>query len=323
MDVASVRDAADRIARGLGSVVLGQEAAVREVVIALLAGGHVLLEGPPGLGKTLLVRTLARLVRANFGRIQFTPDLMPSDVMGTSIFRPQSGDFRFSPGPIFTQILLADEINRTPPKTQAALLEAMQERQVTIDGTSHPLPEPFFVAATQNPVEYEGTYPLPEAQLDRFFMKIRIGYPDPAAERAILDAHADTLDYRPHPEVDVEPVLAADALGGLRRAVAGVRFDPLVRDYVIALIGATRTHRRVWLGASSRAAVALMFAAKAAAASEGRAFVRPDDVKVTATAVLRHRLILRPEADIEALGPDQVLADLLSSVEVPRGAETT
>ena len=229
---------------------------------------------------------------------------------------PDSGEFRFQQGPIFTQILLADEINRTPPKTQAALLEAMQERQVTVDGTSHALPASFFVAATQNPLEYEGTYPLPEAQLDRFFMKIAIGYPDADSERAILDAHAQSMRMVPPAAASLEPVLDASELETLRDEASSVFVDDSVADYILRLVRSTREHRRVYLGASSRAAVTLLFASKTAAACEGREFVRPDDVKEIAAAVLRHRLILSPEAEVEGIGTDQVVTDLLASVEV-------
>jgi len=316
LSVTRIHDVAKRLESELASVVLGQKEASRQLVIALLAGGHVLLEGPPGLGKTLLVQTLARLLHAEFRRIQFTPDLMPADITGTTILRPDSREFRFQPGPIFTQILLADEINRTPPKTQAALLEAMQERQVTVDGTTHPLPASFFVAATQNPLEYEGTYPLPEAQLDRFFMKIAVGYPDADAERAILDVHAQSMRMVPPAAGSLAPVLDASELETLRAEAASVFVDGSVSDYIVRLVRSTREHRRVYLGASSRAAVMLLFASKTAAACEGREFVRPDDVKTIAAAVLRHRLILRPEAEVEGIGTDQVVTDLLASVEV-------
>ena len=319
MSVQRVREAASTLKERLGAVVQGQDSALQELVVAFLAGGHVLLEGPPGLGKTLLVRTLARLVQGEFRRIQFTPDLMPADVTGTAIFRPETGEFAFRPGPVFTEILLADEINRMPPKTQAALLEAMQERQVTVDGDSRPLPPAFFVAATQNPVEYEGTYPLPEAQLDRFFMMVRIGYPDEAAEQAILDAHAGRLELAPAAAAEARPVLAAAELEPLRDAAAAIFVDDSVRDYIVRLVRASREHRRVALGASSRAAVSLLFAAKVAAACAGREFVRPDDVKGVAPPLLRHRLILRPDAEVEGVGTDQVVEDLLRSVEIHSG----
>jgi len=315
-----VQEVSSELIRRLDEVVCGQPRAVRELVLAVLAGGHVLLEGPPGLGKTLLVRALARMLRADFRRIQFTPDLMPADVTGTTVFRPQTGEFEFRRGPIFTQVLLADEINRTPPKTQAALLEAMQERQVTLDGTSHPLPEPFAVVATQNPVEFEGTYPLPEAQLDRFFMKVRFEYPDPEAEQRVLQQHAGRMELEPASLDQQQPLLDAAEMAGLRTAVAGVFVEESVQHYILQLGRASRGHHRVALGASSRAAVVMMFAAKAAAAMAGRDFVRPDDVKSVAPAVLRHRLVLRPEVEVEGVEADEVVADLLGTVEVPRGA---
>jgi MoxR-like ATPase len=321
MSLERVHDKARELRRGLDTVILGQTSATQELVVAVFSGGHVLLEGPPGLGKTLLASTLARLLDARFRRIQFTPDLMPADVTGTTVFLPESGQFQFRAGPVFTEVLLADEINRTPPKTQAALLEAMQERQVTVDGESHELPGLFIVVATQNPVEYEGTYPLPEAQLDRFFMKIRIGYPGATSERGILDAHADGLELVPAATGRIGPVLKASDVEDLRRAVGGVFVDESVRDYIVRIAHASREHRRVSLGASSRAAISLLFAAKAAAACEGREFVRPDDVKAIVPAVLRHRLVLRPDAEIEGLGTDQVIDELLAGVEVHAGGE--
>ena len=319
MEIEKVHEMSAALEQRLGTVVRGQGQPIRDLVVALLAGGHVLLEGPPGLGKTLLVRTIAGLLRADYKRIQFTPDLMPADVTGTTIFRPKTGEFQFMPGPLFTQVLLADEINRTPPKTQAALLEAMQERQVTLDGRSHALPELFLVVATQNPIEFEGTYPLPEAQLDRFFMKVSMSYPNEVAEREILKEHVASLELEPSAATGLEPILGSDDVLAMRSRAAGVFVEDSVQEYVVRIVRASRDHRRVTLGASSRAAVVLMFAAKAAAASSGRDFVRPDDVKTMALAVLRHRLILRPEVEVEGIGADQVIADLLGMVEVPRG----
>jgi MoxR-like ATPase len=324
VNIEKVTELAGRLESSLGQVIRGQAGPIHELVVALVAGGHVLIEGPPGIGKTLMVRAAAGLLESRYKRIQFTPDLMPADITGTSVFRPQSGTFEFVPGPLFSEILLADEINRTPPKTQAALLAAMQEQQVTLDGVSHPLPPFFFVAATQNPLEYEGTYPLPEAQLDRFFMKIRIGYPEREKEREILDCHAKTLELVPPAIRSLEPVAATADLLALRGVIAATYVEDSVLEYIMNLVQASREHRRVAVGASSRAAVILLFAAKSLAACDGREFVRPDDVKEIAPSVLRHRILLRPEAEVEGVDSDQVIMDLLGSVGLPRlgGGET-
>ena len=321
MNIENVTELAAGLEKELGAVVRGQAGPIRELVVALMAGGHVLVEGPPGIGKTLMVRAVAGLLECRFKRVQFTPDLMPADITGTSVFRPQTGAFEFMPGPLFTEILLADEINRTPPKTQAALLEAMQEQQVTLDGVSHALPPFFFVAATQNPLEYEGTYPLPEAQLDRFFMKIQIGYPERDKEREILDCHAETLELVPPAIRTLTPVATTAGLLALRDVIAATYVEESVREYIMNLVQASREHRRVAVGASSRAAVILLFAAKSLAACTGREFVRPDDVKEIAPAVLRHRLLLRPEAEVEGVDTDRVILDLLGSVDLPRVRE--
>ncbi|MDH3590522.1 MAG: MoxR family ATPase [Planctomycetota bacterium] len=316
------RDRMADLERRLGAVVLGQERAVRQLIWAYVAGGHVLLEGPPGLGKTLLVQSFATLVDASFRRIQFTPDLMPADVLGTTIFRPQDGTFEFSAGPVFTEILMADEINRTPPKTQAALLEAMQEGQVTMDGKTRPLPPGFFVAATQNPLEYEGTYPLPEAQLDRFLLKVRLEYPDAEAEQAILEAHGDRLELKPAGLSGLHASLDAATRSQLRQFAASVRIDPSIRDYLIQLVHATREDARLRVGASTRGAVLWMFVAKVAAACDGRDYLRPDDLKETAHAVLRHRLTRQPETEIEGVEIETIVDSILERVKAP-GLEKT
>ena len=297
--------------------VVGQEAVIDEALAAVLAGGHVLLEGVPGVAKTLLVRALAGALGARFGRIQFTPDLMPSDVTGVSVLRAASGTFEFHPGPVFTDLLLADEINRAPAKTQAALLEAMQERQVTVDGTPRPLGPLFTVFATQNPVEYEGTYPLPEAQLDRFLLKVRVPYPSLDAELEMLaryDAGADPETAGAAPP----PVLDAAALQALRTAADAVRVAPEVRAYVAAIVRATREDPSLTLGGSPRATVALFKATRAAAVLEGRDFATPDDVKAFAPAVLRHRVLLAPELEVEGRSADDALEGVLGRVAAPQ-----
>lgn len=314
----SLPDAAARLEAEIGKAVVGQRAAVTELLAALLAGGHVLLEGVPGVAKTLLAKTLARALDLRFGRIQFTPDLMPADILGTSVFRAQAGTFELRRGPIFTEVLLADEVNRTPPKTQAALLEAMEERQVTIDGAREPLPTGFFVVATQNPVEYEGTYPLPEAQTDRFLLKVRMEYPEPAEETEILRRAAAGLDGHDLDAAGVRPVLSAADLAALRGRTRAVPVAPALLDYVARLVRASRELPRIRLGASPRAGVALLAAARARAALRGAEWLAPDDVKAMAPAALRHRLVLRPEAELEGATADELVAELLATVEVPR-----
>jgi MoxR-like ATPase len=315
---------ADRLARvraAVAGVVVGQSAVVDEALVAVLARGHALLEGVPGTAKTLLVRALAGALGVRFGRVQFTPDLMPADVTGVSVLRDDGAGgrrFEFVPGPIFTDLLLGDEINRAPAKTQAALLEAMAERQVTVDGRSRPLGDGFTVFATQNPVEFEGTYPLPEAQLDRFLLKIRVDYPDEAAEREILDRYAGGFDAERAGDASPAPVLDDEDRRALRSAVDGVTVAPEVRAYVVALVRATRLEPSLTLGGSPRATVALFRAARAAALLEGRAFATPDDVKAYAPAVLRHRVVLAPELEVEQRTADDVLAAILDRVPAPR-----
>ncbi|HNQ88864.1 MAG TPA: MoxR family ATPase [Verrucomicrobiota bacterium] len=304
--------------QAIQQVVLGQEAAVQSLLVAFAAGGHVLLEGVPGVAKTLLARCLAAVMRCSFARIQFTPDLMPSDITGVNVFEPRTNEFRFRPGPVFADLVLADEINRAPAKTQAALLEAMQERQVSIDGEPHPLSPAFTVVATQNPIEYEGTYPLPEAQLDRFLMKVWMGYPNESEERLMLQTMHDLGERSMHPLSAVTPVATPDDLQALRRQVQTTRADSAVLDYILALTRQSRELASVGLGASPRAGVMLLHAAKALAVLRGRDYVIPEDIQAIAYPVLRHRLQLTPEAEIEGLTPDKCIAALLAQVAVPR-----
>jgi MoxR-like ATPase len=302
----------------LRGVVLGQDAVLRQMLVALLAGGHALLEGVPGTAKTLAIRSLAMALELRFGRVQFTPDLMPTDLVGVNMLDEARREFVYHPGPVFTDLLLADEINRAPAKTQAALLEAMAERQVTTDGVTRPLPAAFTVFASQNPVEYEGTYPLPEAQLDRFLLKISIGYPGEEAERAILDRYAEGFSADRAESYGVEPVMTAAELLELRRSVAAVHVEPAVRDYVTRIVRATREEPSFALGASPRAGVALFLASRAEALLAGRDFVTPDDVKTLALPVLRHRVVLTPEAEVEGMTADERISALLQTLPAPR-----
>lgn len=297
---------------------VGQEAVFELLCVALFSGGHVLLEGVPGTAKTLMAKILARLVEAQFRRVQFTPDLMPSDIVGTSVFDLQSGRFYLKRGPIFTQILLADEINRAPAKTQAALLEAMEERQVTLEGERHPLDYPFVVIATQNPVEYEGTYPLPEAQLDRFLFKLTVDYPGTEAERTVLRNYDRGFDAHDLEAAGIEPVLTPADVRRAAEEAESVTVDDGVLSYVVDIVEETRKSADLTLGASPRASIGVLLSSKTLAAMRGRPFVTPDDIKTVALPVLRHRLMLKPEAEIEGLTPDRVIERILNRVPVPR-----
>jgi MoxR-like ATPase len=306
------------IKRELAKVVVGQDALVEQVLVALLSQGHVLIEGVPGTAKTLLAKSLAYVLGAGFTRIQFTPDLMPSDVLGTSVYDAAAGAFRLHRGPIFTEILLADEINRTPPKTQAALLEAMEERQVSIDGQRHVLPPLFLVLATQNPVEYEGTYPLTEAQLDRFCMKLLVDYPSEPEEQEVVRRHHTGFDPHELEQSGLARLTDAELVPRCRAEVRQIGVEEGILAYAVRIVRGSRQAGSCTMGASPRAAVGLITAAKALAAVRGKDYVTPDDIKDIAAPVLRHRLILRPEAEIEGLTPDRVVEDLLARVPVPR-----
>jgi len=312
------RDAFAAVRAEVAKAVVGQDAVVSGLVIALLADGHVLLEGVPGVAKTLLVRSLAAALSLDTKRVQFTPDLMPGDVTGSLIYDARTAEFQFRKGPVFTNLLLADEINRTPPKTQAALLEAMEERQVSVDGLPRPLPDPFMVIATQNPVEYEGTYPLPEAQLDRFLVKLNVPLPGRDDEFGMLRRHAEGFDPRDLAAAGLRAVAGPTELAAGRAAAARVSVAPEVLSYIVDLCRATRSSPSVSLGASPRGATALLRTSRAWAWLSGRDFVTPDDVKALARPTLRHRLALRPEAELEGATTDAVLEGVLATVPVPR-----
>ena len=318
MELTAIRDLTERLRAEIHKVVVGQDRALDLMLVALLSDGHVLLEGVPGTAKTLLARAFSAALGMGFNRIQFTPDLMPGDVLGTNIFNFQTNAFVLTRGPIFTDVLVADEINRTPPKTQAALLQAMQERAVTIDGTTHPLSRGFMVLATQNPIEQEGTYPLPEAQLDRFLFKIAVGYPSRDEERDMVLVHGHRTATPPLSVFGVAPVASLADVLAARETIAAIRLSDEVVDYVVDLVRATRARAQLLCGASPRAANMLATAARAHAAVSGRGFVIPDDVKALAQPVLRHRVVLAPGAEIEGLTPDAAVARVLEEVEAPR-----
>ncbi|MBI3537607.1 MAG: MoxR family ATPase [Chloroflexi bacterium] len=309
---AQVQTLAQTISANVGRVILGKQREIQLVLTALLCEGHVLIEDVPGVGKTMLARAIAKSLGCSFKRIQFTPDMLPTDVTGVSLFNQKTREFEFRPGPILAQIVLTDEINRATPKTQSALLEAMEERQVTVDGVTYPMPRPFLVIATQNPIEYEGTFPLPEAQLDRFMLRVHLGYPANKEELAMLDAQ-----QRAHPIQAITQVTSAEELTRAQRAVKEVYVDPLIKEYVLALVEATRKHPDIYLGASPRGSLALFKTAQARAAIDGREFVIPDDVKFLAEPTLAHRVITSPAARLKNADPRAIVQELVNSVAVP------
>lgn len=315
IDLTALSEKVEILRKQIGEVIVGQEEVIHLLLTALLADGHVLIEGVPGVAKTLMAKVLARSMDAHFCRIQFTPDLMPSDILGTSVFMPSTGQFEFRKGPVFTNILLVDEINRSPAKTQAALFEVMEERQITYDGTAYAMGYPFMVVATQNPVEHEGTYRLPEAQLDRFMFKIWVDYPTPSQEVEVLELQdkRSVEDWK-----QLRPVWSVEELRALREKVKEVRVEAKVKTFIVDIVGTTRNNGWLYLGASPRASIALMNAAKAYAAIQGRDFVVPEDILQLAAPVLRHRVVLSAEKELEGITIDQVIAQLIARVEVPR-----
>jgi MoxR-like ATPase len=316
IDLTELSQAVANIQEQLSKVIIGQKESINLLITSMLCGGHVLLEGVPGVAKTLTAKLISQTLDVSFKRIQFTPDLMPSDVLGTSVFNPKSMEFEYKKGPVFSNLILIDEINRSPAKTQAALFELMEERQVTIDGKSHPMQEPFMVLATQNPIEQEGTYRLPEAQLDRFFMKIIVGYPTGEEEIAMLQK----FNYSSQKQVSdtVEVVLKQEQLVALKNTIKAIIMEDNLLKYISDFVQATRNHKQIELGASPRAAIALMNASKATAAIQGRDFVIPEDIKSVGKAVMRHRIILTAETEMEGITEDEVLTELFSTIEIPR-----
>jgi len=315
-DLSKLSAAVDQIKATLGKIIVGQQDAIELLIAGILADGHILIEGVPGVAKTLTAKLIAKAIDAQYSRIQFTPDLMPSDVLGTSVFNPKSIDFEFRQGPIFGNIILVDEINRAPAKTQSALFEVMEERQVTIDGKTYKMQEPFIVLATQNPIEQEGTYRLPEAQLDRFLFKVEIKYPSLEEEIAIITQQHQqkTTEQLAH----VTPVLSKDDIISLRQVVRGLHVEPKILEFVAKIIHETRNNKSLYLGGSPRASLAIVNAAKALAAIKGRDFVTPDDIVWVATAVLRHRIMLTPDKEMEGVTPDEIVKQIIQKIEIPR-----
>ncbi len=314
----TVQTVFEKIKQEAQKIIVGQEEIFQLVVVSLFSGGHVLLEGVPGTAKTLIAKTLSMIVSGKYNRVQFTPDLMPSDIVGTSVYDLTSNQFNLKHGPVFTNVLLADEINRSPAKTQSALLECMEERQVSIDGVRHELPKPFIVLATQNPIEYEGTYPLPEAQLDRFMFKLHVDYPGPDVETQILMNYHQGFDATRLDEVGVENVIDSDSLSECQQIIQDVTVEETIFNYIVGLAEVSRGSSELVLGGSPRASIALLLASKTYAAIQGRDYIIPDDVKYLAPHVYRHRILLKPEAEIEGLTSDDVIDRLLAEVEIPR-----
>jgi len=315
-DLSDLNKAVDAIKASIGSVIIGQHEMIELLIAGILANGHILIEGVPGVAKTLTAKLLAKSIQAKFSRIQFTPDLMPSDVLGTSIFNPKRVDFEFKQGPIFGNIILVDEINRAPAKTQSALFEVMEERQITMDGTTYPMEEPFIVLATQNPIEQEGTYRLPEAQLDRFLFKIEVGYPSLVEETQLLTKHH--LLSSDEKLLDVQPILSIEQIKQLRNTVKRLHVEDKLIEFVAKIVYQTRNNKSLFLGGSPRASLAIINSAKAIAAMNNRDFVTPDDITKVTPSVLRHRVILTPEKEMEGVIPDEVINQIIKNIEIPR-----